>query len=68
MASLLMRIFRMGAEKKRVKHYDNLKRDVDPTEIWDTQQELGDGAFGKVYKVSQSRGGVTFFNVVCGWG
>ncbi|XP_023682245.2 STE20-like serine/threonine-protein kinase isoform X1 [Paramormyrops kingsleyae] len=50
MASLLMRIFRMGAEKKRVKQYDNLKRDVDPTEGWDTLQELGDGAFGKVYK------------------
>ncbi|XP_048876746.1 serine/threonine-protein kinase 10-like isoform X2 [Brienomyrus brachyistius] len=51
MASLLMRIFRMGGEKKRVKQYDNLKRDVDPSESWDTLQELGDGAFGKVYKV-----------------
>ncbi|XP_029536618.1 serine/threonine-protein kinase 10 isoform X2 [Oncorhynchus nerka] len=50
MASLLMRIFRLGPEKKRVKHYENLRRDVDPRETWDTQGELGDGAFGKVYK------------------
>uniref|UniRef100_A0A4W5PBU8 non-specific serine/threonine protein kinase n=1 Tax=Hucho hucho TaxID=62062 RepID=A0A4W5PBU8_9TELE len=50
MASLMMRIFRLGPEKKRVKHYENLRRDVDPRETWDTQGELGDGAFGKVYK------------------
>ncbi|KAL4609556.1 serine/threonine-protein kinase 10-like isoform X1 [Arapaima gigas] len=51
MASLLMRIFRVGTEKKRVKQYENLKRDVDPQENWETLGELGDGAFGKVYKV-----------------
>ncbi|XP_055725024.1 serine/threonine-protein kinase 10 [Salvelinus fontinalis] len=50
MSSLLMRIFRLGPEKKRVKDYENLRRDVDPRETWDTQGELGDGAFGKVYK------------------
>ncbi|XP_045078967.1 serine/threonine-protein kinase 10-like isoform X2 [Coregonus clupeaformis] len=50
MVSLLMRVFRLGAEKKRVKLYENLRRDVDPRETWDTQGELGDGAFGKVYK------------------
>lgn len=54
MASLLMRIFRMGVEKKRVRHYENLKRDVDPHQMWETQGELGDGAFGKVYKVRDS--------------
>lgn len=54
MASLLMRIFRMGVEKKRVRHYENLKRDVDPHQMWETLGELGDGAFGKVYKVRDS--------------
>ncbi len=51
MTSLLMRIFRLGVEKKRVRHYENLKRDVDPHQTWETMGELGDGAFGKVYKV-----------------
>lgn len=54
MASLLMRIFRLGVEKKRVRHYENLKRDVDPHQTWETMGELGDGAFGKVFKVRGS--------------
>uniref|UniRef100_A0A3P9AMJ8 non-specific serine/threonine protein kinase n=1 Tax=Esox lucius TaxID=8010 RepID=A0A3P9AMJ8_ESOLU len=57
MASLLMRIFRLGAEKKRVKQYENLRRDVDPRETWETQGELGDGAFGKVYKAQNQTTG-----------
>ncbi|XP_073685527.1 STE20-like serine/threonine-protein kinase [Garra rufa] len=58
MASLLMRIFRMGVEKKRVRHYENLKRDVDPHQTWETLGELGDGAFGKVYKAHNQTTGV----------
>ncbi|XP_056323294.1 serine/threonine-protein kinase 10 [Danio aesculapii] len=58
MASLLMRIFRMGVEKKRVRHYENLKRDVDPHQSWETLGELGDGAFGKVYKAQNQTTGV----------
>ncbi|KAJ7999832.1 hypothetical protein DPEC_G00198500 [Dallia pectoralis] len=57
MASLLMRIFRLGAEKKRVKQYENLQRDVDPRETWETHGELGDGAFGKVYKAQNKTTG-----------
>lgn len=52
MASLLMRLFRVGAEKKKIQHYEHLQRDVDPRQSWDTLRELGDGAFGKVYKVT----------------
>nr|XP_005155384.1 STE20-like serine/threonine-protein kinase [Danio rerio]XP_021327922.1 STE20-like serine/threonine-protein kinase [Danio rerio] len=58
MASLLMRFFRLGVEKKRVRHYENLKRDVDPHQSWETLGELGDGAFGKVYKAQNQTTGV----------
>lgn len=58
MASLLMRIFRLGVEKKRIRHYENLNRDVDPHQTWETQGELGDGAFGKVYKVQNQTTGL----------
>ncbi|XP_076875970.1 uncharacterized protein LOC143525655 [Brachyhypopomus gauderio] len=54
MATLLMRIFRLGTEKKRVRHYENLQRDVDPRHTWETLGEIGDGAFGKVYKAQNS--------------
>uniref|UniRef100_A0A9J8CQT8 non-specific serine/threonine protein kinase n=1 Tax=Cyprinus carpio carpio TaxID=630221 RepID=A0A9J8CQT8_CYPCA len=58
MTSLLMRIFRLGVEKKRIRHYENLKRDVDPHQTWETLGELGDGAFGKVYKAHNQTTGV----------
>lgn len=40
-----------GLKKKGRKEYPNIVRDVDPIEKWQTVGELGDGAFGKVYKV-----------------
>ncbi len=43
-----------GADKRKTKIWNpNIKRDEDPNEIWEIVGELGDGAFGKVYKVSE---------------
>uniref|UniRef100_A0A667WYB7 non-specific serine/threonine protein kinase n=1 Tax=Myripristis murdjan TaxID=586833 RepID=A0A667WYB7_9TELE len=36
--------------KKRVKQYEHVHRDINPNDIWEIVGELGDGAFGKVYK------------------
>lgn len=40
--------------KKKKQANDNIKRDQNPLEKWDIVGELGDGAFGKVYKVGAS--------------
>jgi len=40
-----------GEGKKKVRQYEYIKRDADPNELWEIVGELGDGAFGKVYKV-----------------
>lgn len=40
-----------GDNKKKLKQYAFIKRDIDPNDLWDVVGELGDGAFGKVYKV-----------------
>lgn len=42
-----------GNDAKKKKLYNNIKMDVNPEEFWDMIGELGDGAFGKVYKVSR---------------
>lgn len=41
----------MGPEKKKPRRCEHVKRDVDPEEAWLVLGELGDGAFGKVFKV-----------------
>lgn len=38
--------------KKKAKQYEHVHRDINPNDIWEIIGELGDGAFGKVYKVS----------------
>lgn len=46
------RILRLSTfEKKKCKQYEHVRRDFNPEEIWEVIGELGDGAFGKVYKV-----------------
>lgn len=49
----LRKIFKLGTEKKK-KQYEHVHRDVNPEEEWEIVGELGDGAFGKVYKVNMS--------------
>ena len=38
-------------EVKRSKIFQFIRRDQDPEDTWKVVGELGDGAFGKVYKV-----------------
>ncbi|XP_053873176.1 serine/threonine-protein kinase 10-like [Malaclemys terrapin pileata] len=56
--AFLLKFFRFGTEKKKVKHYENVKRDVNPEDIWTVLGELGDGAFGKVFKAQNKVTGV----------
>ncbi|XP_061584446.1 STE20-like kinase b [Cololabis saira] len=51
------RIFKLGAERKK-KQYEHVRRDEDPEEFWRIVGELGDGAFGKVYKAENKLTGV----------
>uniref|UniRef100_UPI0037E71263 STE20-like serine/threonine-protein kinase n=1 Tax=Semicossyphus pulcher TaxID=241346 RepID=UPI0037E71263 len=51
------KIFKLGAEKKK-KQYEHVRRDENPEEIWDIIGELGDGAFGKVFKAQNKQTGI----------
>jgi len=48
----MKKIFHLGGggEAKKKRLYNNIKMDTDPADYWEMVGELGDGAFGKVYK------------------
>ncbi|KAI4878574.1 hypothetical protein NFI96_033807 [Prochilodus magdalenae] len=59
MSSIFGKIFRLPTlDKKKVKQYEHVHRDVNPSELWEIVGELGDGAFGKVYKAQNKETGV----------
>lgn len=47
------KIFKLGPDRKK-KQYEHVHRDVNPEDFWEIIGELGDGAFGKVFKVNIS--------------
>lgn len=57
------KIFKLGPDKKK-KQYEHVHRDVNPEEIWEIIGELGDGAFGKVYKVNTSHPVYCFYGFI----
>ncbi|XP_054833346.1 serine/threonine-protein kinase 10 [Eublepharis macularius] len=52
------RILRLSTfEKRKSREYEHVRRDLDPNEVWEIVGELGDGAFGKVYKAKNRETG-----------
>uniref|UniRef100_A0A8C9W1D3 non-specific serine/threonine protein kinase n=1 Tax=Scleropages formosus TaxID=113540 RepID=A0A8C9W1D3_SCLFO len=46
------------SDKKKAKQYEHVRRDLNPCDLWEIVGELGDGAFGKVYKAKNKETGV----------
>lgn len=52
------RILRFTGDKRKLREYEHVRRDLDPNLVWEIVGELGDGAFGKVYKAKNKETGV----------
>uniref|UniRef100_W5MXV1 non-specific serine/threonine protein kinase n=1 Tax=Lepisosteus oculatus TaxID=7918 RepID=W5MXV1_LEPOC len=53
------KILRLSSlDRKKQKQYEHVHRDLNPNDIWEIIGELGDGAFGKVYKARNKDNGV----------
>ena len=50
--SSFKKLLGLGDSVKKGAVNKNIKRDSDPNQFWEIIGEIGDGAFGKVYKVS----------------
>ncbi|XP_028173947.1 serine/threonine-protein kinase 10-like [Ostrinia furnacalis] len=54
-----------GNDAKKKKVFNNIRDNCDPNEHWDMIGELGDGAFGKVYKAQHKTTGQLAAAKVC---
>ncbi|KAJ8703800.1 hypothetical protein PYW07_013094 [Mythimna separata] len=54
-----------GNDAKKKKVFNNIRDNSDPSENWDMVGELGDGAFGKVYKAQHKQTGQLAAAKVC---
>ena len=52
LSSVFKNLFAGDKGKDKKETFKNIQRGIDPTELWDEVGELGDGAYGTVYKVS----------------
>lgn len=52
-------------QKSKKKVFNHVKFDVNPEETWDIIGEVGDGAFGKVYKAKQKETGTLAAAKIC---
>jgi len=50
------------SKRKSKVHLQHVRRNQNPLDVWEIVNEIGDGAFGKVYKVN-----LLFMNQECSW-
>ncbi|XP_065071955.1 serine/threonine-protein kinase 10-like [Rhopilema esculentum] len=58
MSVFFKNVFPFFSKKERKKECSNVIKGVDPNEIWELVNEIGDGTFGKVYKAQRKGDGL----------